>query len=438
MRCSEIQDMLSVYLDDELKPAQTARLEAHFRVCPRCAEELDLTRATIALSQSLDEVEVPSGFRAALHSRLLEENRRRHPLRSAAGGAWRFGSWVRKMPVAAAAALALAVALGAVLTTSALRRPAGPSVAFVDAQSGPAPVEPAPVRPELDQKQPTSNPGRTDQSIPGGTDQATSRGPDQSTPAIPGKPSNPGDNKVTDSKGKETHDVTVAMGPGFAESGSVPADSATGTTPLDPGTGTAKAASALGNGTQYSSMGVPAPGASTEAATDPNPKTGPKLVKQGSVWIQVNDLEKAKDRVLQVAQASSGYARSNTMIQASPDRKIRALMLRVPARSFDQTIQELTQVGRVQNPSAWTGDNTDEYADLLKKIAAARKQEKVLQVNQSRASTDEESQKVDAQLEQVRNDIRAMETRRLELDLSSVMPSIRVILEEVPASGGYR
>lgn len=426
MRCSEIQDLISAYLDDELKPAQTARMEAHFRVCPRCSEELDLTRATVALCQGLEEVDVPSGFRAGLHGQLLEENRRRHPLGTLTGGASRFGSWVRNGWVATAAALVVTVALGVMFATGAPRKPSPPLVADADPvkiQSPTAPGQPdASLSPEPpDKKTPAVSQGQSGQGQSGQGKLG------QSTLVPLNESFTQKDNAEVNPKGKDTPGTTDAVG------------SATGvTTPVESISGNVTTASALENKTKNSPLGAPAPENSGGATADQPRQAGPKIVKTGRLWFRVSDLEKAKGRVLQVVQASSGYTKSNNMVGSGPDRKIQALVLRVPAASFEKIMGELSRIDGFRNGTPRTDDKTAEYADLLKKIAAAREQEKVLEVSQSKATTDEESQKADAQLAQVRSDIQAMENKRLDLDLANVMPQITVFLEEVSPPGGAR
>lgn len=71
MNCDGVRDLLSPYVDGELSPGELLWVEQHLRRCHTCADEVDALRQTIALVASLDEVEVPAGFHAALHERLV-------------------------------------------------------------------------------------------------------------------------------------------------------------------------------------------------------------------------------------------------------------------------------------------------------------------------------------------------------------------------------
>jgi anti-sigma factor RsiW len=49
----------SAYLDDELAPAEKARVEAHVRICPECTKVLAALRRTLAGLRELRDVEAP-------------------------------------------------------------------------------------------------------------------------------------------------------------------------------------------------------------------------------------------------------------------------------------------------------------------------------------------------------------------------------------------
>lgn len=83
--CRPIAPLLPALPDDELSPAEAARVRAHLAVCPRCREEAQAFRRLGALlrEQSVPEVELPAGAqavawieRAARHSSTIAGNGR--------------------------------------------------------------------------------------------------------------------------------------------------------------------------------------------------------------------------------------------------------------------------------------------------------------------------------------------------------------------------
>ncbi len=103
MKCEEIKEILSGYVDGEASADEARRVEEHVASCTACG---DLVRRMRRLGQEIERTEtaVPSGFRDALFSRMEREGLlpRRRSL---------FAYSVRwaAVPLAAAAALALFV-----------------------------------------------------------------------------------------------------------------------------------------------------------------------------------------------------------------------------------------------------------------------------------------------------------------------------------------
>lgn len=108
MRCEEVQDQLSLYLEDELEPAGRRAIEDHLGKCDRCRQEMALLWRTIGVLQTLEAIEVPPHLTAAVEASV-----------NAREASWwrRVASWLFyplhiKIPLEAAALVL--VAIGAV------------------------------------------------------------------------------------------------------------------------------------------------------------------------------------------------------------------------------------------------------------------------------------------------------------------------------------
>ena len=66
MRCDEIQDRLSAYLEGEIEPTERRTIEIHLEECVRCRQELALLQRTVSALQSLETIEVPPRLTAAI------------------------------------------------------------------------------------------------------------------------------------------------------------------------------------------------------------------------------------------------------------------------------------------------------------------------------------------------------------------------------------
>ena len=92
MRCHDICENLSAYIDGMLDQADASLVEQHLEFCPGCKAEYDDLLATVELIRGLPEVEMPPGFRDELKKRLITagsfENAPKPAARKLFGGRW--------------------------------------------------------------------------------------------------------------------------------------------------------------------------------------------------------------------------------------------------------------------------------------------------------------------------------------------------------------
>jgi hypothetical protein len=73
MRCEDIAQQLSEYVDGVLEPGQTERLESHLAECAACRNELEAVRQTVALLHDMEAIEPPSDLLTRVHAELETE-----------------------------------------------------------------------------------------------------------------------------------------------------------------------------------------------------------------------------------------------------------------------------------------------------------------------------------------------------------------------------
>jgi hypothetical protein len=78
MKCENIRELMSAYIDNEINEVDKAKLEKHIAQCPQCMEEYELLKDLVIECSQIDEVELPEDFREELHSRLLEAKSRKN------------------------------------------------------------------------------------------------------------------------------------------------------------------------------------------------------------------------------------------------------------------------------------------------------------------------------------------------------------------------
>lgn len=70
MRCQQIQELLSAYLDGEVEPSQQAQIKAHLEDCATCRCQWEDLVASVTLLRGLPEVSPPESFREQLLHKL--------------------------------------------------------------------------------------------------------------------------------------------------------------------------------------------------------------------------------------------------------------------------------------------------------------------------------------------------------------------------------
>ncbi len=137
-----------------------------------------------------------------------------------------------------------------------------------------------------------------------------------------------------------------------------------------------------------------------------------KIIYTGQLEIDVEDVDETLDTVSNMVEARGGYiSQSRLWEQFDGAQKNLRLVLRVPAETFDNTLSELTELGRVVDQSTQGRDVTEQYYDLEARLNnKIRQEERYLEILDM-ATTVEEVLKVERELERIRGEIESMEGR---------------------------
>ncbi len=73
LRCKDVWQEVSAYLDNDLDPVLRQHLEEHLAHCVHCAALIDSTRNVLILIADERTFELPTGFSERLRKRLLSE-----------------------------------------------------------------------------------------------------------------------------------------------------------------------------------------------------------------------------------------------------------------------------------------------------------------------------------------------------------------------------
>jgi len=161
-----------------------------------------------------------------------------------------------------------------------------------------------------------------------------------------------------------------------------------------------------------------------------------KIVKNGYMTMEVNDIVAAINDITSLAKGLNGYVVSSSQ-QGYPDVTYGQISIRVPSDTFDEALNQLRKLA-VNVPSENTNsqDVTQEYTDLqaqLRNLEATEAQ--YLQILQ-KAEKVEDILAVQRELSNVRGQIEQIKGRILYIERTSDMALIDVSLQKVKPIGG--
>jgi len=156
-----------------------------------------------------------------------------------------------------------------------------------------------------------------------------------------------------------------------------------------------------------------------------------KIIYTGQLEMDVDDVERTLETVSNLVEGRGGYiSESRFWEQFDGAQKNLRLVLRVPAETFDNTLSELTELGRVVDQSTQGRDVTEQYYDLEARLNNKISQEiRYLEILDM-ATTVEEVLKVERELERIRGDIESMEGRMRYLTDQVSLATITLLARE--------
>ena len=97
-----------------------------------------------------------------------------------------------------------------------------------------------------------------------------------------------------------------------------------------------------------------------------------KLIRTGTLSVEVRRYAEAAEKAVAIAEAHGGYLSGANAAREAGDRQRGTLTLSVEARSFDAVFRKLKELGRVESAAVETRDATREYTDLETRLAVKR------------------------------------------------------------------
>jgi hypothetical protein len=350
MKCININELMSAYIDNEINEVDKVKFEKHIAQCPQCKEEYELLKDVVLKCSEIDEVELPEDFREELHSKLMKAkvtktNKFTEFMRK---NSWKTGAG------AVAAVLILAISLNSLGLQKSL---------------------------EYGQAAPDMS---SEYSV-----------------------------QDTDAKFKKSITGAPAMEPAPTPAPAL----------MDVPEGDRSKISLNFSESISGNEGANRGENYTTAEAEVAPQQERKIIKNGNVSLKVTDVQTRMNEVTALAEQSGGYVESSYVdnivqpsMEVNQDAKIARetttmianMTIKVPAEKFASSFQTIIAMGKLVNQNSNSSDVTVQYRDIEARVANLKVQEKHLQEIMTKATTVEDTLKVEVELNRVRTEIDIM------------------------------
>lgn len=163
------------------------------------------------------------------------------------------------------------------------------------------------------------------------------------------------------------------------------------------------------------------------------------VIRTGTATVEVDSVEAAVARVQRLAVQLGGYVGNTSLNTGDEERRSATIELKIPAARFDQAVNGLRPVGKVESVQTQAQDVGEEYVDLAARNANARRlEERLLALLATRTGKLEDVLAVERELARVRQEIDVQEGRLRYLRSRVAVSTLTVTLHEPhPLVGDY-
>ncbi|HUF27255.1 MAG TPA: DUF4349 domain-containing protein [Gemmatimonadaceae bacterium] len=157
------------------------------------------------------------------------------------------------------------------------------------------------------------------------------------------------------------------------------------------------------------------------------------IIRTGRASVEVDSLEAAVANVQALALRVGGYVANVTLQTGRTQLRQGTLEMKVPASRFDEAIEGLRPLGKLQGLDVTAQDVGEEYVDVTARMTSARRlEERLIALLANRTGKLEEVLSVERELARVRQEIERYEGRLRYLRTRASMSTLFVSVYEPP------
>ena len=158
---------------------------------------------------------------------------------------------------------------------------------------------------------------------------------------------------------------------------------------------------------------------------------GSLLVRTGEASLQVDSLEIGIARVREVARRINAVIANTSMEGGKDQTRAASLELRIPSARFDEAVNGLSPIGKVESLSVTVQDVGEEYVDVAARVANARRlEQRLVELLAHRTGKLADVLSVERELARVREQIERYEGRLRYLRNGASVSTLSVSIHE--------
>ena len=167
-------------------------------------------------------------------------------------------------------------------------------------------------------------------------------------------------------------------------------------------------------------------GTSTSGALIPS-----MVIRNGNASVEVEKLDPAIAKLRQLATQLGGYVANASMVGGRDQVPSAMLELKIPAQRFDQAINGLGTLGKVESVNATAEDVGEEFVDVTARVNNAKRlEERLIDLLANRTGRLQDVLSVERELARVREEIERYEGRLRFLKSRVAVSTLSVNLHE--------
>lgn len=214
--------------------------------------------------------------------------------------------------------------------------------------------------------------------------------------------------------------MALAMSMSLAGCGKAMDESSTGSTAAYKATTTPATAQ---SGEDFSNGGMSIPGQAPLHNAARQPGAERSVVKSGSLEVEVDNLEKAEKAMKAAVKDQGGYIKNEEGNNLAGDQPSLHVLIRIPQKSFDDSIATFVGLGRRKQQTISASDTTEEILDREARIKQLQAEQEVL-TQHGKAPT------MNPGFESIKDRLKALQDEKSALEGQAAMSTIDLTLQQ--------